>query len=63
MNLEYAIGCKNLQQDLTKEMIRDSHSSVPIVTVDNCDACRRYFQIIDFWNQQICKGMGWKYNG
>lgn len=58
-NLEYAIRCKEMQQDLTQEMIKDSHSLVPTVTVDNYEACRKYFRIIDFWNQQICKGMGW----
>ena len=59
MNLEYAIGCKKLQHDLTQEMIKDSHSTAPMVTVDNYEACRRYFRILDFWNEQIEKGMGW----
>lgn len=59
MNLEYAIGCKKLQHDLTQEMIKDSHSAAPTVTVDNYEACRSYFRILDFWNEQIEKGMGW----
>lgn len=58
-NLEYAIRCKEMQQDLTQEMIKDSHSLVPTVTIDNYESCRKYFQIVDFWNEQICKEMGW----
>lgn len=59
MNLDYAIGSKRLQRKITKSLIEDSHSTVPAVTVDDYEACRKYFRIIDFWNEQICKGMGW----
>lgn len=63
MNLDYAIGCKKMQQDMTEDVMKDNQKKQPTVTVDNYNACRKYFRIIDFWNQQICKGMGWKYNG
>lgn len=63
MNLEYAIGCKKLQQDLKEDIIKDNQSLVPVVTVDNEHACRKYFRIVDFWNDQISKGMGWEHEG
>ena len=63
MNLDYAIGSKKMLDEMTKDVIKDNQSLAPVVTVDNYEACRKYFRIIDFWNEQICKGMGWKYNG
>lgn len=55
MNLDYAIGCKKLQ--------RESQKLWGQITIDNVEDCQHYFRVIDFWNKQICKGMGWKYNG
>lgn len=63
MNLEYALLCKEQQDKLTEDLIKDWHSPIPVVTVDNPQTCRKYFRIIDYWNSQISKGMGWKYNG
>lgn len=60
MNLEYALLCKKQQDKLTEDIIKDGQSLIPVVTVDNPQACRKYFRIIDYWNEQICKGMGWK---
>lgn len=58
-NYEYALGSKKMQEDLTNQLIADSESTLPLVTVDKPEECRKYFRIIDFWNEQICKGMGW----
>lgn len=59
MNFEYALLCKKQQDKLTEDIIKDNQSPIPVVTVDNLQACRKYFRIIDFWNDQISKGMGW----
>lgn len=59
MNLEYALGCKKQQDKLTEDIIKDNQSPIPVVTLDNPQACQKYFRIIDYWNDQINKGMGW----
>lgn len=60
MNFDYAIGSKRLQRKITESLIENGRSKAPTVTVGDYEACRKYFRIIDFWNEQICKGMGWK---
>lgn len=63
MNVEYAIGCKQMQQDMTEEVIKDNQKEHPTVTVDDYDSCHKYFRIIDYWNEQIRNGMGWNKDG
>ncbi|WP_251547906.1 hypothetical protein [Limosilactobacillus caecicola] len=63
MNYEHALGSRKMQTKLTRTLIDDASQTHPLVTVDNYEACRRYFRIIDFWNLQIRKGMGWLMDG
>lgn len=51
MNLDYAIGSKKMLDGMLP-------LSADIELSDEKN-CRRYFRIIEFWNEQIRKGMGW----
>ena len=60
MNYEYALGAKKMQEDLEQDARKDANKADSVITLDNYQACQRYFHIMDFWNKQIRKGMGWE---
>lgn len=59
-NMDMAITCHDMIHDARNDMVKDAQEMSPMVTVDNVIACRHHFKIVDFWNEQMCKAMGWK---
>lgn len=61
-DVETATGCRNMIHAARQDMIDDSKKPDPMITLENVNGCRRHFRIIDFWNDQLCKAMGWSYD-
>lgn len=59
-DVETAIACHDMIHDARLDMIKDAKRLDPMVTIDNVIACRRHFEIVDFWNYQLRRAMGWR---